>query len=873
MKYFSFIFVLFFTASFAGIFFPAQFAYAQKATGPTSSNAPNSQDAQLAKQACKAKLPDPGATGATCSVTNNDKSITTCGGPNQQGASIDYCTIKYPDGTYTTLDENGSDGSWISYAANGTKIGSHDAGFANIAGIQDTGTAQGAKANPTAPPPPDSGICNLLKPGSWPDCLSFAGSWLALALLSFAGVILGLSGTLFNWIVVITVFQFGSYFGNSVGLLTAWGILRDIGNILLLFGFIFMGIIMILDLHTIDTRKAIPTLIIMAVLINFSLFAAEAVIDVANVLSASMYNQAGSNDQCTTAVSSGSTDACVNQGIAAKVIDAAGLSGAFTSKDGAAAQLTKLGTDNTHKLIVYLALTVFVAVTAVVLLAASVMLIIRAVVLTFVMVLAPLGFAAMAIPPLAGLGKQWRDMLISQAFFAPVYLLLLLVSLKIMETVKQTMTGGNNPATIFDALNNANTTYGTIFIVFALVIGFMIAALMSAKKLGAIGADFATSFATKTVRGTMTAPVRTIGAPIYRNTVGWSANKLANLETKPGFAGGVARKLNSITAGGYQSSLKKVKESKFLGDHSYQERKDFNKHESHTADIAKNKGIVLNGLKAAPGSAERAAMESAFQKLPEADALALVNGLGAKDAKAAGAFLSTGKFKKLVENKDLDHHAKDHLVEGRYQDARAKIAAIETARNTGNAAQITAAIDGAKEAVKEYSAKEFEIMATNDTKLFAETFKAEAADGGSLIKEGIIDDLIKNEMLNSVQQGEARAARKTEKIKALLASKTPAAPLTPAQLSRIKTLVQKSEAKRLAELSNDNLLQPEIASGMDREKMAAIMAKTGTFDVAQRETFLQNLEAKFPRGTAEHGDINAYLGSPAVARYWRRLLR
>ena len=171
----------------------------------------------------------------------------------------------------------------------------------------------------------------------------------------------------------------------------------------------------------------------------------------------------------------------------------------------------------------------------VVLLAASIMLVIRAVVLVFVMVLAPLGFAAMVIPSLSGLGKQWRDALISQAFFAPVYLLLLLVSLKIMTAVKAALLA-NAPGTLLQALTDGNTSLGSIILVFVLISGFMIAALMTAKKMGAIGADFATSVATKTVRGTVLAPVKAVGAPIYRNTVSKGAAGLASLQTKSGRA-------------------------------------------------------------------------------------------------------------------------------------------------------------------------------------------------------------------------------------------------------------------------------------------------------------------------------------------------
>ena len=190
-------------------------------------------------------------------------------------------------------------------------------------------------------------------------------------------------------------------------------------------------------------------------------------------------------------------------------------------------------------MIVYIGLALFMSITMVVLLAATIMLIIRAVVLVFVMVLAPLGFAAMAIPPLAGLGKQWRDMLISQAFFAPVYLLLLLVSLKIMTALQAAFTpSGTSSATILQALSTPNTASSTIFIFFALIIGFMIAAMMTAKRMGAIGADFATNIAQKTVKGTVLAPARAGlagSAFVARRTAGRGSAALAARIRSGGF--------------------------------------------------------------------------------------------------------------------------------------------------------------------------------------------------------------------------------------------------------------------------------------------------------------------------------------------------
>ncbi|MDB5189691.1 MAG: hypothetical protein JWN49_17 [Parcubacteria group bacterium] len=316
-------------------------------------------------------------------------------------------------------------------------------------------------------------------------------------ILLISSFLLGIAGVLFNLVVVKTVFQFSSLIGNAPGLLLAWGILRDIGNMILLFGFIFMGLATILDLHTYTAKKALPQLIIFAVLMNFSLFAAEAIIDTSNVFSTILYSQAN-NSPCafggtlnatkTAGVSSGnsgdaninasedSINGCINDGIAGSIMQASGLSTIFSARNTLDISLS-----------VYIGLSLFAIIGAVVMFAASIMLVIRALTLTFLMVLAPLGFAGMAVPMLQKMAGKWWNMLIHQAFFAPILLLLIFVSLKVSEAFSAT--GGT--AGLAGALSDPNVTTMGIILVFTLIMGFLIASLVAAKSFGAMGADFA----------------------------------------------------------------------------------------------------------------------------------------------------------------------------------------------------------------------------------------------------------------------------------------------------------------------------------------------------------------------------------------------
>lgn len=318
---------------------------------------------------------------------------------------------------------------------------------------------------------------------------------IVMFILTFSGWILGLAGVFFNWVVIKTVFQFGTYFGTSDGMLIAWGVLRDISNIGLLFGFIFMGVLLILNVDGgghghgggMSAKKAIPRLIIFAVLLNFSLFASQAVIDVANAFSAQFATLAAAD--CTNVLE---TNECANNGISGKVLQMAGIGSIWTD-----ALLLRNSTDS----VVLLGLSLFVIITAMVLIAAGIMLVIRVVILSLLMVTSPIGFAGMVIPGLQGVASKWWHTLISQSFFAPVMLLLMFISLKLAESL--------NPKGVLlvDAFggNAAGVAANMqVLVVFAVVIGFMIASLAAASKMGAMGATFATNTASAISFGLLT---------------------------------------------------------------------------------------------------------------------------------------------------------------------------------------------------------------------------------------------------------------------------------------------------------------------------------------------------------------------------------
>ena len=211
---------------------PLQFAHAQNTPASVVNGKPNTID--------EATITAPGSgwtitpQGTYKDAAGDTATCATFSGYDASESGIlpqnTGCTVTYADGSQASSITT-TQGSGAGVVSSGALNSSGQLVASNIAAV---------------PPSPSGNTCNLLQLGSWGNCIAGGVAVVALGFLGLAGFLLGLVGSLFNWIVVITVFQFGSYFGNSTGLLTAWGILRDMGNIMLLFGFILMGVMIIL---------------------------------------------------------------------------------------------------------------------------------------------------------------------------------------------------------------------------------------------------------------------------------------------------------------------------------------------------------------------------------------------------------------------------------------------------------------------------------------------------------------------------------------------------------------------------------------------------------------------------------------------------
>ncbi|HEX5774475.1 MAG TPA: hypothetical protein VFY28_00720 [Candidatus Paceibacterota bacterium] len=661
---------------------------------------------------------------------------------------------------------------------------------------------------------------------------------IAWAILGIASFVLWIVGGLFNWVVIRTVFEFGSYFGASDGLLIAWGIMRDIGNIVLLFGFIFMGIATILNTHSMDAfsaRRALPSLIIFAVLLNFSLFASQAVIDVANGFASVFADQAG--QRCDNLPQGGSSPApnpCANVGIAGSVLQLAGIGTVYSSTD-----IGKFIKEPAKHAPVFVGLALFVTITAVVLLAGAIMLLIRAVILMFLMITSPIGFAGMAIPPLQKIAHEWWHQLINQSFFAPIYILLILISLKVVDGLVGIRDGGSLAAALINGPDSSFNNGPQLIMLFAIVIGFMVASLMIAKKMGAYGADMGLKMA-------KSAAIQPWGV-VGRETSGFAGRNLQRINTnmRTTKAGRVAGGLLALGTAGVlsdqniQKTAGKMTEAKMGTGQSSADRIKWNK--SREKEIAaqgrKNaaKKELGDAIKAGDDAQVARALASMNQsEIEELDQLKK----GTADLDIIARNLSTDRFKSIMDNKELDDGKKEKLRSARFGGLAGDVAAAAA----GDAA--------AAGRTKRWSAKDLE-----QSGLFSRPGDIE--NMANVMSDSQYDDLMKSGALSNPQKQALKDVREGSGATGRF------------NPGRVATTLASMSPEAIAKLPGNVLSQNHVFQRLDTAAFDALQ-KAGKLDGATRQTIGNHIAnvATTP-GHPDAGAFMAYVNSdPRVKTFW-----
>ena len=267
---------------------------------------------------------------------------------------------------------------------------------------------------------------------------------------------------------------------NSSFIQTGWALMRDIANVFFILILLYIAICIILEIHLKgggDPKKMIWYTILMAILINFSMFVTSIVIDTSNTLALVFYNQISVSTQAGTAVAVNPDVVAAEKKVTGgdgkiQVVPpkqiAVSLASAFHPQAFSHADFWDGLRTSTHVLttptvpagtmisilVMMGALFIMVAYSFVI---AGFAFLGRMVELFILIIFSPIAFVSFIVPGLKEMDyfgwTKWWSRLVDVSFAAPLYFMMLyLISL----ILNQGLFGGQNHAT--SALTTANWT-------------------------------------------------------------------------------------------------------------------------------------------------------------------------------------------------------------------------------------------------------------------------------------------------------------------------------------------------------------------------------------------------------------------------------
>jgi len=452
--------------------------------------------------------------------------------------------------------------------------------------------------------------------------------WLGNTILWVPSQLLRVAGVLFNYVMEYTI-KFSSLLEETGVVNIGWKIFRDLSNLVFIFILLAIAIATILGIQNYGAKQLLVKVILVALLINFSLFTTKVIIDAANVFTVGFYNAILAGEGNTGITGAGEFD----KGVSSVFAGALNLQTIFRGNDAKALSKDEFGSNLNADNVLLIALlgAILLIITTFIFLATSFLLMKRIVVLMFLMMISPLAFLGMILPATSGHSKQWWNMLFKEAFYAPVLMMFLWVVAKAITSDKFREIFSKPVAKEgFAALATGGDKMVIIFN-FILIIGLLLASLISASKLGASGADGMISMGKKMqtwgqnkVKAGVGAATFGAGGRLARRTIGgtaqWGADKLSG--SRWAAKGGAISKLT-------------VKSLRGIGDSSFDAR---------NTDMGKKMGLgegIKGGYKTVTDKAKKA--ETAYAQSLTGDSKTQ-----ATDTSGQPIYTGTGTSRKAV---------------------------------------------------------------------------------------------------------------------------------------------------------------------------------------------------------------------------------
>lgn len=284
--------------------------------------------------------------------------------------------------------------------------------------------------------------------------------------------LLALSGYIFDFVLSLSI---DHTFINQAFVGKLWGIIRDFSNMLFIFVLLYTGIQTIFGLG--KWQGTIIKVIVVALLVNFSMFFTKVVIDAGNILAVGVYQSIG----VTKVAGIDRPHKTTAMGDVPERTVSATLVNALNPQ-----QFSKLSADNKSGAVtIFIISAIVCAYAAFVFIKVAMLFIGRILAFWFLIAISPFALISMSLPKYNVWG-WWTNTLINQSFVAPVFLVLVYFILAAIEGLNGVLTTNSASDSYFDKI--VIPIVVTAMVVYALKRALGVAEGMSGK-FGEIGAD------------------------------------------------------------------------------------------------------------------------------------------------------------------------------------------------------------------------------------------------------------------------------------------------------------------------------------------------------------------------------------------------
>lgn len=347
-------------------------------------------------------------------------------------------------------------------------------------------------------------------------------------------------------------------------------IILNVANMIFIFILLYIAINMILGIGSGDIKKLLTNIIVVALLMNFSLFMTKVIIDASNIVAMGFYNAV--RTEVTSAESDGN-----QQIISVGSISTAMMSGLRLQTQMSAPSSEYNKEDSVHGFTNFnIAMNQFggsalLLVSAFVFFSAAFLFVIRIITLLFYMIFSPVAFLGYVFPQLEKYSKNWWTGLQNQAFFAPVFLFIVYLISSIVNSGQlwAAVGGSSDPsATFYDFISSSGQLGFPIIMNYVILISLMSGGLIAAKSMASVGSSGIVGYADK-FRGWAqgVAGRNTLGRAAY---IMGDSDVMKRIVSKSPTIGGFAKKQFDSVAGvsfggargGYGKALKDSVEQK-----------------------------------------------------------------------------------------------------------------------------------------------------------------------------------------------------------------------------------------------------------------------------------------------------------------------